>query len=197
MRLVVALSIATFIAISLWVTVGNPASFDLAGVRLLQSLSSPTLDELVAYFTHFGSTPGVIIAVLVTGGWAALRHDRRLALCTLAVGAANELIYSLLKLFQRDRPSEFATFSLPTTFSFPSGHAVSAVAVYGMIAYAFARLHPRSRTPLTIGTPIFALALGLSRPYLGLHWPTDILAGFAVGTLILVGGIRAAGSTSR
>ena len=61
-----------------------------------------------------------------------------------------------------------------------------------MIAYAFARLYPRSRTPLAIIAPMFALALGLSRPYLGVHWPTDVLAGFALDTLILVGGIRGA-----
>ncbi len=191
MRSVVALSATVFVALALWVTIGNAASFDLEGLHLLQSLRSPALDEAIAYFTLFGSTIGVIIAVLVTATYAALRHHRRLALCILAVGAANELTYAILKLiFQRDRPTDLATVFLPTSFSFPSGHAVSAVAVYGMIAYAFARIHPRLRTPLAIVAPIFALVLGLSRPYLGVHWPTDILAGFAVGTLILIGGIH-------
>ena len=56
-------------------TFGNPSSFDLAGVHLLQSLRSPTLDGLVAYLTLFGSTLAVLIAILVTAAWAALRHD--------------------------------------------------------------------------------------------------------------------------
>lgn len=196
MRFVVVLSIAAFIAVSLWVTLGHTTRFDLGGVHFLQSVSSPTLDEIVAYFTLFGSLPGVVIAILLSAAWAAHRQDKHLALCLLAVGAADELSYPILKLiFQRDRPSDLATAFLPTTFSFPSGHATASVAVYGMIAYAFARLYPRLRTPLVIIAPIFALALGLSRPYLGVHWPTDVLAGFALGTLILAGGIHFARAT--
>lgn len=191
MRIVIAIAVAVFVGLAIWVTTGNSASFDLAVIHAIQSVRTPALDDAVAYFTLFGSTPGVIIAIALTAGWAALRGQRTLALCTLAVGGADELAYPILKLiFQRDRPLDLATVFLPTTFSFPSGHATASVAVYGFIAFAFARLHPRLRVPLAIVAPLFALALGLSRPYLGVHWPTDILAGFALGTLILVGGIR-------
>lgn len=190
MRFVVAFSIAVFIALAIWVTSGSSAAFDLAGIHAIQSLRTASLDEVVAYFTLFGSTPGAILAILVTAAWA-FRRDRHLARCILAVGLVAELSYPIFKLiFQRDRPLELATVFLPTTFSFPSGHAVVSVAVYGMIAYAFARLHARLRTPLAIFAPVFSLALGLSRPYLGVHWPTDVVAGFALGTVILVGGIH-------
>ncbi len=189
-RLVVALSIAVFVALSIWVATGNSAAFDLAGIHAIQSFRTAALDEAVAYFTLFGSTPGVILAILLTAAWA-FHRDRRLARSVVAVGIVDELSYPILKLiFQRDRPLELATVFLPTTFSFPSGHAVAAAAVYGMLAYTFARLYPRLRTPLAIIAPLFILALGLSRPYLGVHWPTDVVAGFALGTLILVGGIR-------
>lgn len=189
-RFVVGFSIAVFVALSIWVATDNSGAFDLAGIHAIQSLRTPSLDEAVAYFTLFGSTPGVIIAILFTAAWA-YRRDRRLAHRVLAVGLVAELSYPILKLiFQRDRPLELATVFLPTTFSFPSGHAVVAVAVFGIVAYAFAQLYPRLRTPLAIFAPLFTLALGLSRPYLGVHWPTDVLAGFALGTLILVGGIR-------
>lgn len=191
MRVVVAIAVAVFVAVAIWVLTGYSASFDLTAIHAIQALRTPALDEVMAYFTLFGSTPGVIIAIAVTAGWAALRGQRNLALCTLAVGVADEISYPILKLiFQRDRPLELATVFLPTTFSFPSGHATASVAVYGFVAFVVARLHPRLRMPLAIFAPIFALALGLSRPYLGVHWPTDILAGFALGTLVLVGGIR-------
>ena len=191
MRLVVVLAIAVFVSLALWVTLGNAAAFDRVAIHAIQAVRTSTLDEVVASFTLFGSTPGVIIAILATAGYAALRHDQRLAYGVLGVGVVDELSYPILKLiFQRDRPLDLATVFLPTTFSFPSGHSVAAVAVYGMIAYALARLHPRLRMPLLVIAPLFSLALGLSRPYLGVHWPTDVLAGFALGTLILVGGIR-------
>lgn len=191
MRFVVVLAVSVFLALAVWVTTGGSAGFDLDVIHAIQSLRTPSLDQAVAYFTLFGSTPGVIIAIAITAGWAALRHDKRLALAVLALGVMDELSYPVLKLiFQRDRPLDLATVFLPTTFSFPSGHSVAAVAVYGMIAYAFARMYPRLRTPIAILAPLFSLALGFSRPYLGVHWPTDVVAGFAIGALILIAGIR-------
>src|SRR5581483_1693245 len=90
--------------------------------------------------------------------------------------------------FQRVRPSLWTAATLHS-YSFPSGHAMAAVAIYGMAAVVAGRLWPRAARGAGIAMPILALMIGISRVYLGLHWATDVLAGFAAGAFILSGGV--------
>jgi undecaprenyl-diphosphatase len=108
----------------------------------------------------------------------------------LGVIAVNEgLNFGLKHLFGRLRPNLFEEIATLHSYSFPSGHAMAAAAIYGMIAVVIARLAPSLR--LSVGPVAVALALliGLSRIYLGVHWITDVLAGYAAGATILFGGI--------
>lgn len=77
--------------------------------------------------------------------------------------------------------------------SFPSGHTMVATAVYGMTAIVIARLRPGLRVPVYGSAPFLVLFIGISRVFLGVHWPTDVLAGFAAGGLVLVAGTLAIG----
>jgi undecaprenyl-diphosphatase len=102
----------------------------------------------------------------------------------LAALAGGEALNLLLKeLFARPRPF-FVDPLLPVTgYSFPSGHAMVALVAYGMLAY-FAILALRSwqaRAAVVLGTSLLVLLIGFSRMYLGVHYFSDVLAGFAAG----------------
>ena len=107
----------------------------------------------------------------------------------LAVFAASEILNWVIKhLVARARPNLFEEIATLHTYSFPSGHAMTGAAVYGMIGVVLAREHPRLQWTSAIAVPALVLLIGVSRIYLGVHWPTDVLAGWAAGmTLMLVG----------
>lgn len=130
----------------------------------------------------------VLLPVVAAVTALAIRMRRRavaliLVIDTVVVIAA----YSLLKvMFSRERPRLFDKIALPTGYSFPSGHAMSAVGIYGVVAAALIALYPRARRPV-IAAAIAGIALiGLSRIYLGVHWPSDVIGGFLGGVPPLV-----------
>jgi undecaprenyl-diphosphatase len=106
-----------------------------------------------------------------------------LVIVTLA-GAG--LLNGLLKVsFARVRPEALFDYPLPPSPSFPSGHALYAASVFGgLAALLTARLKHRAlRVAVWSGATALVLLVGLSRIYLGVHYPSDVLAGFAVGLI--------------
>ena len=95
----------------------------------------------------------------------------------VAIGGGELLIIGLKALFHRPRPSEvFAGLG----YSFPSGHSFFAVTLYGMMAYWLTRATPARRW-VWVPAVLLILAIGFSRIYLGVHYASDVLAGFCVG----------------
>jgi undecaprenyl-diphosphatase len=91
---------------------------------------------------------------------------------------------NLLKIgFNRPRPQIFEWGTYTASSSFPSGHAMSSVVVYGTVAYLAARLQQRlaSRVLTFISAAVIVAAICVSRMYLGVHYPSDILAGIMIG----------------
>ena len=106
-----------------------------------------------------------------------------LAIC-LAGGAVLSIL--LKSLFHRVRPETF--WVVPETgFSFPSGHALATMCFYGMLAFLAIRNIEKWRGRLAVITiaVIISLAVGISRIYLGVHYPTDVVAGYAAGFMWL------------
>src|SRR5262249_22740475 len=132
-----------------------------------------------------------VVLLPVTIAVAALaihRRDRLIAIVVVIDGLVVVAAYTTLKLmFSRERPRLFDKIALPPDYSFPSGHAMSALGIYGVIAAAWIALYPRSRTPVIAATVALIAAIGLSRVYLGVHWPFDVLGGYlcAVPPLIV------------
>lgn len=96
-----------------------------------------------------------------------------------------EIIFNpaLKTYFGRARPDAFFDYSLPSSLSFPSGHAFGSVCFYGILAWLIASRVPDKRAKIAIGVSAFVLIffIGLSRIYLGVHYPSDVLAGYAAG----------------
>jgi membrane-associated phospholipid phosphatase len=94
------------------------------------------------------------------------------------------LLNSLLKLlFARPRPNVFPPLMAETSYSFPSGHTMSAVAVYGLLALL---LWQRGQYAWALLPGLWVPLVALSRVYLGVHYPSDVLASLALGTIWLV-----------
>jgi undecaprenyl-diphosphatase len=139
-------------------------------------------EKIVSGFTLFGDQLLWVIVAAVAVWLIWKRAFRELGL--LLVGAAGSYLFNtLLKAeFNRPRPVFAAEFHVDKS-SFPSGHAMNSVVVYGLLAYIIG-MHvrdPRHHAWLIVGASIIAIGLGLTRIYLDVHYLSDVMAGFAAG----------------
>ncbi|NLC58080.1 MAG: phosphatase PAP2 family protein [Armatimonadetes bacterium] len=148
----------------------------------VRPLRQPALTRVMVGLSALGS-PWVL---LILAGLAAVprlvRGDRLAALLLLVVLAGGGLLNLLLKvLFQRPRP--VAPEVTAAGYAFPSGHAMLALCFYGFLAYLAARSPWPAwlRAVAAAACVLLALAVGFSRVYLGVHWPSDVAAGFVAG----------------
>jgi len=128
----------------------------------------------------------VVVPLALLFAYLFYRQGLELYAVLLPISSAGAaLLATFLKyLFQRPRPELFESDYTASFYSFPSGHATIAVAFYGTLALLVAlRLQGWRRWALLVAGATLALLLGLSRLYLGVHYPTDILAGYLAATL--------------
>jgi membrane-associated phospholipid phosphatase len=158
-------------------------------MQVIHAHDTPGLTRLAFALSFIGSplalVPGIASAAVIL--WAA-RQRRDAVLLIVAIGGAG-LLDTILKLhFRRIRPNVPWALVREHSFSFPSGHSVGAVVLYGMITYLIWR-HLRDFAQRT-GVIAFALLLiagiGASRVYIGVHYPTDVAAGYVVGLVWLL-----------
>ena len=100
--------------------------------------------------------------------------------------------YAMKVLVGRARPSGLIPSLSETSFSFPSGHATAAMALYGFLAYLLCRLFPTKKPTVITAATLLIGSIGFSRLYLGVHFPSDILAGYILGGICLLIGISVA-----
>lgn len=153
--------------------------------------SMPWLDKLMIGVTWIGS-PGIYLLAPLTILWLWYwRRQRMTALAlTVSVAGAGILGAALKILFARPRPTVFPPLISELTYSFPSGHTLAAIAFYGFIAYL---LWQQDRRMGAVLAWLFALLIALSRIYLGVHYPSDVLGSFSIGLLwlgVVIGGYR-------
>lgn len=162
------------------------SDWDLLVSNWVQSLRFPALDRLALAITlsgdKFVAQSGATVILL----YLLLMRHWRLFFQVLAVSVSTvSLVFLLKTLTARDRPN-IASAGLET-FSFPSGHATTAVVVAGVVALLIARRHKLNvRRGVYAVAVVFAAMVGLSRVYLQVHWPSDILAGWLLGTTLVV-----------
>ena len=143
------------------------------------------LEEMFRDFTALGSTAVLVLVTLSSAGYLKLRGRPRLAwLLVLAVLGAVALSHGLKAGFDRPRPDLISHGAVVHTASFPSGHSLLSATVFLTCGSLLAAAHRSRRLQAYIlGWAVFlATLVGLSRIYLGVHWPTDVVAGWAVGT---------------
>jgi undecaprenyl-diphosphatase len=158
---------------------------DSLGLKLQENRqASPVTRTFFIGITQLGSVP-VMAAFSVLGALVLLVYRHRLlALVWLIAIAGGGLLDMCLKeLFERERPPFRDALIDTTTKSFPSGHSMGSLIGYGLLAYLMVLALPRlwMRVSVVCGLTLLVLAIGFSRVYLGAHYVSDVLGGYAVG----------------
>jgi undecaprenyl-diphosphatase len=183
-----AAALLGFALVSAAVALRRTGAFDGWAAELVRSLASPAADAVARAATALASGP-VTLAAAALVALAALRAGgRRTAAVVVASWASSALVtFALKALAGRARPSFGYTVASLSSPAFPSGHALNAVVVWGLLAIVAGRRFPPARTPAVLAAGGLALLAGLSRVYLGVHWPSDVLGGWAAGAALLAG----------
>lgn len=153
----------------------------------LHHWANPVLDAVMLKITTLGNPEFVVVVVVFSLGWLWWRQ-RHLEAKVFAIACLGALILNqVLKLcFAKPRPQLWTHLIAESSFSFPSGHALGSLVLYGFLAHVLAMQFPKSAHWIYGVAAGIISAIGLSRLYLGVHWPTDVVAGYAVGFLWLM-----------
>jgi len=143
----------------------------------LHAQAGPGLDRFNLLISAVGHEWGVIpVDVLLVLGLVLLRKWRCSLFVLLATAGSGLLNRTAKELFSRERPQLWPHVSQESTWSFPSGHAMGSSTL--MLVLILLAWPTRWRYPVMLLALPFAVLVGVSRPYLGVHWPSDILAGW-------------------
>jgi undecaprenyl-diphosphatase len=180
-----------FIEIADAVLEGETHALDSYVIQMLRNpadLTDPRgplwVEELGRDVSALGGVAVLTFVVLTAAGFLWISHRRRATVFLLACVATGVALSQVLKsAFDRPRPDIVSHEAAVYTASFPSGHSLMAAIVYLTLAVLLARtLHRRATRGYVIFLAIVVVvSVGVSRVYLGVHWPTDVLAGWSVG----------------
>ncbi len=190
---VIAAAAALFAFAKLADTVGEGGTraFDervLLALRTPGDLADPIgpkwVEEMMRDFTALGSTGVLILVVLAVGGFLAMTRKGHAALTVLVAVSSGVLLSQTMKwAYARPRPELVPHGAEVYTASFPSGHSMMSAVVYLTLGALLARTQSGQGVKIYILSVavILTVLVGTSRVYLGVHWPTDVLAGWALG----------------
>jgi membrane-associated phospholipid phosphatase len=182
-----AIALALFVWLGYQIRSGSPTAFDLAGRNSLRSLQTDWLSTVMWAASVFAAPRYLLPLGIVAAVAFHLRQWRRGAVLVLVtLMGAGVLDVGLKALFARARPEAFFDYyPSPSSYSFPSGHALVATCFFGGIAVLLTHRLESRVTEVLVWLVAVALTflVGVSRIYLGVHYPTDVLGGFAVGII--------------
>jgi undecaprenyl-diphosphatase len=187
-----AAALWAFIELADEVLEGTTTSLDETILLMLRSASDVSdplgpawLEEMMRDFTGLGGVGFLTLLTIAVIGFLLVARKPKGALAVLIAVGGGIVISSLLKAgFDRPRPDLVPHGSLVYTSSFPSGHSMMSATVGLTLGAMLARIMPKKRLRAYIlaTSILITLLVGASRVYLGVHWPTDVLAGWLVGS---------------
>jgi undecaprenyl-diphosphatase len=188
---VLSISAWAFVKLAGEVVEGDTHGFDTALLLAMRDPQNPSdpfgpswLEEAARDITGLGGYAVLTLVTLATLAYLLLARKERAALLVIVAVVGGMMLSSALKMgFDRPRPDLVPYLTRVHTASFPSGHAMLSAVVYLTLGALLARIHPRRRIKgFFLGFAVtLTLLVGTSRVYLGVHWPSDVLAGWCVG----------------
>jgi len=189
--LVIAAGLFAFVSLADEVKEGETHRFDEAILLALRTPGDPAdpigpwwVEAIMRDVTALGGTVVLTMITVIAVLYLALDGKRGAALLVAVSVGGGTLLSTVLKIgFDRPRPDLVAHLVDVRTLSFPSGHAMLSAITYLTLGVLIARVSPKRRIKVyvTVVALILTLCIGLSRIYLGVHWPTDVLAGWSIG----------------
>jgi len=190
--LVAALALILFVWLAREVTRGDAMRLDTPIRDAVHARSSPPLTAMMRGVSLCGSEVVLVPLGVILVGWLLAAKRRRAAVMFAVTALGAEGLDQILKLlFHRPRPEPFFGLASPITHSFPSGHAMVSCCYFGVLAailaargapWAPSRL---KRISIFSAAALLVAVMGFSRVYLGFHYPTDVLAGYAAAAIWL------------
>ena len=176
---------------------GHYFSLDTGVAGFILNNRFPAVSNVMVYLTYLGNFyVEAAVAGLAAVLFARKKHFLK-AIIILTSVLGGELIVGILKLYlQRPRPPAYYSLTHEPSYGFPSGHAFAAVSLYGLLLYLmFNKSGKTTKNYAAVGWTMLAALIGFSRIYLGVHWTTDVLGGYTIGTawvvfLVSVAGLR-------
>lgn len=190
-RVIAGFAVASLILYAVgWLVTGpyksSVAGFDTNIRYFMRQIQSPMWTALLLTVTKLGSTLWLLIIGCVAGiAFIFLRWFRPLMLFIVTMAGQAALHHGFKWLIARPRPPALLSYKEVESFSYPSGHAVAALCMYGAIAWIVATRVDNAAAKFFIAASamVLILLIGMSRMYIGVHYPTDVLAGFLAAFL--------------
>lgn len=160
---------------------------DLRVSSLVQVFRTPAVTRVMIVATDLGRWQSIAAgAIALCLGLALWRRKADIIALVLALAFGQVALYLAKSLVHRARPEPGNALTFESTFSFPSGHTFAATVFYGLAAFVlFRAARGALRSVIALSGLLLVLLVGFSRVYLGVHWPSDVLASFAAGAVWL------------
>ena len=173
-----------FIFIAFLVVFSKNEFIDTSIYNIVRSLSSSVMDKYFIFFTKFCNTLTIVCVVLIFIIIFRNRYGIWLTASTIISATSNVIIKNIIR---RARPDHLRLIT-QGGYSFPSGHAMISIAVYGLLFYFVVKKIKNKplRIILSIILIFIILTVGISRIYVGVHYPTDVIAGYLLAIIELI-----------
>ena len=182
----IAVLLILFILLTIFVVGGKADIIDESFFNNVIKLRGNGITSFLYIITELASTIG-IVALLGLTSFIFIKHkafsDFKYVIANVSIGVV--LMQVLKNIFKRVRPSW--KWITQGGFSYPSGHTISALLLYGtLMLLVYKKVHGKTRKPLLVGFSLMSILTGLSRIYFGAHYLTDVVASLILGSIILI-----------
>jgi membrane-associated phospholipid phosphatase len=154
----------------------------------IQTIRTPFLNKFMLYVTHLGDWQAILaVSIIAVFTLLLLKKWKYILALSISTIGGEIFVYTMKNVIKRQGPPMRYTVFMEHDFSFPSGHSFIAVAFYGLLFYFIFKYLINKYLKVLIITIGFVLIvlIGFSRIYLGVHWPSDVLASFESGIILI------------